>query len=57
MEGDQEKQRETVTSKAEGSSSSQVQNVQADKNKQWLSGSYWLVRVLFIRALGAIYCK
>lgn len=25
--------------------------------KNWLAGSYWLVRVIFIRCLASIYCK
>ena len=25
--------------------------------KNWLAGSYWLVRVIFIRCLACIYCK
>ena len=28
-----------------------------EQRKKWLVGSYWLTRIVFIRALGSIYCK
>ena len=53
----QRKQKDEVTEVTEPQKEEEKPSAGEQTDYQWLSGSYWLVRVVFIRSLAFIYCK